>query len=212
VSLTKNQLPPWKSWSNKYVTWKELAKSSYQRARQAPFLLSYVSGRGINQETITNSLIGWCDRWITLPVFDDSGKFIDLVVRGTSDSQIRYGIRPRVDNDSNLYADWDLINQSDKVFVCFGIFDRLTLTQCGLPAATGISGKTINPEMFRSLRKTIHVIPDFREEEDALDLVSKLGWRGKMMDLNYPAGCKDLNDILMKYGQQKVLEVLNDGR
>jgi len=207
---SSNRTPSWQTWRTKYGDWHTLAVEAYKRAQQAPFLWNYVTNRRISQTTVDKEMIGWVDRWITLPVFDEQGDFVDLVVRGTADSQIRYGIRPRVDNDTHLYADWDMINKSSEVYVCFGIFDRLTLTQCGLAAATGISGKEINASLFDDIRKRIYVIPDFREEEDAISLVSQLGWRGKLLVPDYPVGCKDLNDILMKYGQDKVLEVLND--
>jgi len=59
------------------------------------------------------------------------------------------------------------------------------------------------------LRKPVYIIPDFHEEDDARQLASQLGWRGHVLDVNYPDECKDMNDILIKYGEQKVLEVLN---
>jgi hypothetical protein len=204
--------PPWQTWETKYGDWETLASHAYGRAKQASFLWNYVTNRGISQFTIDKEMIGWVDRWITLPVFDANGDFVDLIVRGTSDSQIRYGIRPRVDNDTHLYAHWKAILDADKVYVCFGIFDRLTLTQCGIPAATGISGKTVNAQLLKDLRKPIYIIPDFREEEDARQLAAQLGWRGHVLDVQYPDGCKDMNDILKKYGEKKVLEVLNVGR
>jgi hypothetical protein len=58
------------------------------------------------------------------------------------------------------------------------------------------TGKRLNPQALDNIRKRIIIIPDNGEEKEAQVIASKLGWRGHVLRLQYPVGCKDINDLV----------------
>jgi len=61
-------------------------------------------------------------------------------------------------------------------------------------------------------RKQIIILPDKGEEDTARKLASRLGWRGKVLVLDYPDGCKDPNDLLVKGHSQWLISQINRKR
>ena len=47
-------------------------------------------------------------------------------------------------------------------------------------------------------------IPDKGEEKEANRIASQLDWRGKVLKVEYPDDCKDINDVHVKH--PKLLE------
>jgi hypothetical protein len=93
---------------------------------------------------------------------------------------------------------WKRCNAKDTIYVTFGIIDAVTLYAAGFASMSTTTGKRINPSAFDNIRKSIIIVPDSGEEQEALKLAAKLGWRGKVLQLDYPDGCKDINDLLWK--------------
>lgn len=58
----------------------------------------------------------------------------------------------------------------------------------------------------------MYIIPDRGEENNALALQTKLDWRGMLLLLDYPEGTKDLNGIQMKFGLEKVNELVEKAK
>jgi hypothetical protein len=56
--------------------------------------------------------------------------------------------------------------------------------------------------MFDKIRKKIYIIPDGdgKDYHDAVKLATSLGWRGKLLTLDYPEGTKDCNDVYIRNG------------
>jgi hypothetical protein len=76
----------------------------------------------------------------------------------------------------------------------------------GYPSLTGISGQQFDYRNLDEFRKPIYIVADKRESRSAGELQSRLGWRGKRLDIEWPDGCKDPNDIHVKFG----LDVLKE--
>ena len=52
---------------------------------------------------------------------------------------------------------------------------------------------------LNQFRKRIIFLPDLGEEDAALKIISKFGWRGALAKINYPDNTKDINDLHIKY-------------
>jgi hypothetical protein len=91
-----------------------------------------------------------------------------------------------------------MIKYSNKLFLVYGILDTVSLYQLGYASASTTTGKRIDPSAFDTIRKTIWIIPDDGEEIDAVWLSARLGWRGKVLKMVWPEGCKDINNLLTK--------------
>jgi hypothetical protein len=92
--------------------------------------------------------------------------------------------------------DEEMLKKFDYVFLVFGVFDAISLYQLGYPAMTTLTGMIAKPEMFSSIRKKILIIPDKGEEKTMARLAAGLDWRGKVLRVDYPDDCKDVNDLL----------------
>jgi hypothetical protein len=150
---------------------------------------------------IQTSRLGWLEGWYTFPIFQENGRLVSVVLRASPAIEASTGKRyvlphKTVVSDYYLYVpDWELINNSDYVILCFGIIDALTLASLGLPGLTWSAGKNVPPDTLAQFRKPIFIVPDSNEEIDAYKLAGSLGWRGHVVDVEYPIGTKDLNDL-----------------
>jgi DNA primase len=162
--------------------------------------ISYLKHRGIDADIQRQLRIGLLDGWITFSILNPEGKIIGAVARAGegSNSKSKY-ILPAKQNPDLLYVpSWDRVTAMDKVYLTFGILDAVTLYAAGFASMSTTTGKRITAMAFDNIRKPIFIIPDFSEEKEALKLASKLGWRGKVIQLKYPDGAKDVNDLIWK--------------
>ena len=163
-------------------------------------LAIYLKKRGMYGR-IEPQRLGYTDGWYTVPIYGERHEFVGAVARSSPQVQERTGSRYDVPfgQPPLLYVpDWDMLRNGSFVAVAFGMFDALSLVELGIPACTPTNGQlSIKPQMLEDIRKKIIIVPDKGEHEQALKLEQELGWRGKALILNYPAGLKDPNDLLV---------------
>ena len=211
-----NEFPNFKGWLTQYKSYQGIASHAYKTTKQYPVLLDYLKKRGL-YSIAKSAYIGYIDGWLTFPIFDDSGDFVDLVLRSTPSvhTTSKYVTRPRLYRGEGfqLYsANWGSVSNSSEIYIPFGVLDMHTISMAGLPTATGLTGKAYKAEWFDNIRKRIWLIPDQGEEEDAYKLKAQLGWRAKVLQLNYPSGCKDINDILINKGIDQVILSIQESK
>lgn len=164
----------------------------------------YFEMRGLG-DAIDIHEIGYHRGWYTIPVWDREGKFQNVIFRASPPIQDATGYRYWADGKPTLYVpDWHLLDRCDYIVIVFGMLDALTLNKFRLPVVTPTHGYTLDPNWLAAYRKPIYIIPDKNEEKSALKLIGEMGWRGKMVRLDYPEGLKDANDFL-KSGREKEL-------
>jgi hypothetical protein len=159
----------------------------------------YLEQRGLGDSTEIAE-IGYLNGWYTIPVKDRDGNFITVVLRAAPHVQLISGHRYWCHHAPTMYVpDWRLLDRAKFIVVVFGIFDALTLNKLRYPVVTVTSGKNqFCAEWLDEYRRPIYIIPDKGEEETAHKLASHLGWRGNVVRLDFPDGCKDANDFLMQ--------------
>ena len=188
---------PFMGWIKRYKSLSGALIQAYRVGQQFPTQMSYVIDRGLTDESIKRYRIGWLDGWITFPALDRNKKVIGAtarLIRGNA----RY-MTPKDQNKDVLFIpDWSRLNNFSYVYLVFGIMDALTMAQAGYPVITTMTGINPHPEPFSGIRKTIYVIPDKGEEKQGTKLVAGLGWRGRLVKIDWPEGCKDINDVWVK--------------
>jgi len=115
-------------------------------------------------------------------------------------------------NPNLIYSpSWKKVQKADLVYLTFGMIDSISLHLLGFASISTTTGKSARPEALVSIRKPICIIPDKGEEKSALHLAASLGWRGKVLKIDWPDGCKDCNDMLVKHHAEliKALEGSN---
>ena len=171
----------------------------------------YLEMRGL-ADAIDVHEIGYHRGWYTFPVWDSEYKFQKLIFRTAPHVQAALdGQRYWADGKPTMYVpDWHLLNKSDYIILVFGIMDALTLNKFRYPVVTPTHGHTFDPDWVSLYRKPIYIIPDRGEERKALELTSRMGWRGKMVRLEYPDGMKDANDFLTAGREKDLLAQLEN--
>lgn len=202
VSLEKREKTfhsPWALWEGRYGHIDNIIYNAHRNLLDHN-KTSYLYKRGITMKTINALKIGWMDDWITFPIFDASEEIISGVARAgeTNKSTAKYCLYPNTSPTTLYVPDWKMVQCHSKMYLVYGIIDAVTLYQLGYAAASTVTGKRVDPSAFDTIRKKIIILPDDGEELDATWLASRLGWRGDVMTIDYPAGTKDCNDLLVK--------------
>lgn len=191
---------PFSMWL-KTMTLKTALKAAWQTINQNPGMGNYITkDRGIAEPYRKLLGIGYIDDWYTFPIRNKSGTIISAVARKGRDnhSTSKY-VLPNGTNPNILYVpNWNRVRNADYLILTFGILDAVVLAMLGEPAASTISGKQLNKIALVQFRKPILLIPDRQEEQNGLELVQKLGWRGQLVKADWPENCKDINDIWVK--------------
>ena len=190
---------PWTNWERQYGDLKQVIKLAHRNLINHN-KTAYLRKRKINLETAKHLKLGWLDDWITFPVRNCTGQLIGGIARAgeTNKSQAKYCTYPGMTSNMLYIPDWKMIQYSNQIYLTFGILDAVSLYQLGYASASTITGKNVDPVAFHTIRKHIIVIPDDGEEIEAMQLVSTLGWRGKVMKIDWLKDTKDVNDLLMK--------------
>lgn len=162
----------------------------------------YLLDRKIEIKTQDELSLGYMDDWYTFPIRSQkTGKIIGAVARKSPDNPhpSKYTV-PKGQDPNLLYVpSWELVEKSRHIVLCFGIIDAISLYQIGIASMSTTTGKQLNPKALNDLRKQIWIIPDRGEEKNGNILAAQLGWRGHVLKMNWPEGCKDLNDVDIKY-------------
>jgi len=179
-------------------------------AADHPGVRLWYKRRGL-EGLIEKCQLGWWRGWYVTPVFDEGGKCQRVILRAGPTLE---GLAPRYvvsPGPAMLYIpDWGLLHTRPRfMFFPFGVYDALTLCKLRLPCATGAGPCTdLSLDLLDEYRRYICIVPDGSPPEEAskaLRAVKELGWRGKIVKLNYSVGIKDANDFLQK-GKEKDLE------
>lgn len=205
--FSSTYIPPTKQFysSNPFTKWtqeKELHEIMWfaqKNLKEHPS--QYLQDRGISKTDQVLAKIGILQNWILFPIykpFSDS-ILVGAVARALDPNIKSKYILPAGQDPDMLYCpDWKRVQQATEVYLTFGIIDALSLWCKGRAAMSTTTGKRINPQALDIIRKRIIIIPDQGEEKEAQVIASKLGWRGNVLRLPYPVGCKDINDLVMR--------------
>lgn len=196
---------PFTLWQKAYGNILSALKVSYRLMKKNPSI--YLDERGITQKFQQKYRLGYMDGYYTVPCFKDDKTLWGAVARSEPGLGVssKYTTPNGQSNTEMLYIpDWELFHKRKFIFLTFGILDAISLTIMGVPAASTLSGKTVNHNIFSSWNKIFWIWADRGEEQEAHTLASKMSWRGQALKINWPDGCKDVNDLLVK--ERKLLQ------
>lgn len=214
VQHTKKEYNPsayiWNKWIDQYGSVEEACHVGYNQLKERPDLGNYLYKRGLTNVQIKHGYLGFLSGYYIFPIFDPNGKIQGAVARAS----------PTIQTKSNRYSaskdcpikiytpDWLTLCTMDEIYVCFGILDAWSLFMAGYPALTGISGQSFDFRNLDEFRKPIYIIADKNEHKKAMELQARLGWRGKRLDLPWPDGNKDCNNIHVNFGLDTLKQMI----
>lgn len=202
---------------------KQYRRPEYTAADPTEKLLSWFKSRCISAETVKRANISavevWmpgCDRGeteraIAFPLTRD-GDVINVKYR-TADKRFRQ------EKDAEpIFYGLDSIGDAREVVVTEGEIDALSVWECGLPAISVPTGAPEKPTPDDTTKfdyvlnsaeilegKTIILAVD--GDQNGLVLEEELARRfgkDRCRRVSYPDGCKDLNEVLCRYGEDEV--------
>lgn len=201
-------LPRWREWELKYGDMTEIAKYAHQSCKRYPQWMFYFKERRIEQ-FFDLGFFGYIDGWATFPVFDEKHKIQNIVVRHTRRKDARYAIKHIEDDKPLLYVpNWRRVQESDTIYIPFGLIDAWSFEACELASVTGITGKSLSAELLKTLGKQIILVPDEWEEKEAHRIANSLGWRARVKRISYPEGSKDPDELRKNFGNDYLLQAV----
>lgn len=219
VQVTKREYNPsafiWDRWTEQYGSVEAICKFAHYHLKDKPELGEYLYKRGLTSTQIKDGRLGFLGGYYVFPIHDQNGEIQGAVARASPTIQTKNNRYSATKNcPVKLYVpDWNKLTQSqNELYVCFGTLDSWTLLMAGYASLTGIAGQQFNATYLDEFRKYIYIIPDKGEEKSALSLARHLGWRGRVLLLDWPDGCKDINDIHVKYGLDKVKQLIEKAK
>lgn len=165
--------------------------------------------------------------------FEENGVVVNEKFRGPEKKFWQTQGGRRTFWNADILNDPSLLDGSQKLIITEGEIDAYTAVDCGFPFTVSVpdgapppskEGRKSNPEddhtgkfefmwnnrdrLKRIKRFIIAVDNDVNGQNLANELVRRLE-PSKCYFVTYPEGCKDLNDVRMKHGPERVAAVLN---
>lgn len=204
----------WKRLNEEFGDIKTICKIAHTNLMSNMDLGDYLFKRGLSKVAIKLGHIGFLGGYYIFPVMNKYGDVHGAVGRASPTIQTkdtRYSVS--FGCPLKLYIpDWDAVEKSETVYVCYGTLDAWSLQLAGYPAITGISGQELNAGNLSGFRKRMFGISDKGEEISMRVLQGNLGWRMSVLRIDYPDGCKDVNDIHVKFGLEKLNSIVDHAR
>ena len=205
-TIVRNPFTEWLQFDELNV----LLKESWQFYNTHPEFGTYLTEqRNISPDVRKQIGIGLRDNFYTFPVRKNKHIIGAVSRHGEGSYPTRYFVPKKQDPNILYIPNEDIIKTSHSIFVTFGILDAVSIYQLGYAAVSTTNGKRIDPSAFDDYRKKIIFLPDKGEENDAVKIATQLGWRGKVVRLEYPDNCKDPNDLL-RYAPDILTSALKD--
>jgi hypothetical protein len=200
-------LPQWGKWQARFGSIENLVQHAHENVTRFANYDWYLRKRDL-MPVYKPCKLGYMDEWLFLPIFDPQGKIVDVIVRDTK-GRSKYIIHPNNEETPLLFVpNWKRVMESKLVYIVYGLIDALALEMCGLPVITGSTGKSLSEKRLIQLNKKLAIIPDKGEEDAARKLAKSLGNFTRLLRLPYEDGVKDPDSYRMKYGLNKLKEVI----
>jgi twinkle protein len=198
---------------------KPIVKPDEPKTELPESVISWFDERCISVNTLINEGIGYKNRWIQFP-FYKNGEVVNIKSR-TADKKFR-----QEKNAEKCFYRIDHIKGMETIIITEGEMDALSLVECGYNNVISCPDGAIAPGTSPSDRKFSYLLSAEDElmnakmvilamDDDApghamRDELSRRIGREKCCRVTYPEGCKDMNDVLVKHGQDRVVEIITE--
>ena len=182
-------------------------------------VLKWFKERGISEAVVGDAEIGYKDHWIQFP-FIKGGEVVNVKSR-TADKKFRQS-----KNAEKCFYRFDHMVGMEAIIITEGELDALSLVEAGYNNVVSVPDGAIAPNSNPSDKKfsyllsaeehlmnatTVILAMDDDPAGHAMrDELSRRIGREKCYRVIYPTDCKDMNEVLMKYDEDKITELITD--
>ena len=174
--------------------------------------------RGITRAVVDDAQIGYENRWIQFPFIKD-GQVVNIKSR-TADKKFR-----QAKNAEKCFYRFDHMIGMETIIITEGEMDALSLVQAGFMNVVSVPDGATAPNSKPSDRKFSYLLSaeEHLMKADKVilctdsdgagkhlrDELSRRIGREKCCRVNYPDDCKDMNEVLVKHGEDAILEIVS---
>ena len=197
---------------------KPVVKPEPPKTKLPDNVYQWFEDRGITRSIVNDSKIGYENRWIQFPFFKD-GEVVNIKSR-TADKRFRQS-----KNAEKCFYRFDFMKGMETIIITEGEMDALSLVQSGYANVVSVPDGATAPnskptdrkfsyllsaeEHLMNAQKVILCTDSDGAGKHLRDELSRRIGREKCCRVNYPSDCKDMNDVLVKYGEERVVEVVS---
>ncbi len=182
-------------------------------------IISWFAKRSISQSVLEKNKIGWTGKYITFPYFKN-GKIVNIKYR-----DMEKNFRQVKDAEKIFYGYDDCIN-TETIIIVEGEIDKLSFAEVGYNNCLSVPDGAPSPntktyemkfsyldtcaKLFDTCKKIIIAVDgDDAGKRLKEELIRRLGI-DRCFTVSWFDGCKDANDILIKYGKDALKEIIDN--
>ena len=181
-------------------------------------IYQWFEDRGIIRAVVDDAKIGYENRWIQFP-FIKGGEVVNIKSR-TADKKFRQS-----KNAEKCFYRFDHMKGMETVIITEGEMDALSLVQAGFTNVVSVPDGATQPgtnpsdvkfsylisaeEHLMGAEKVILCTDSDGAGKHLRDELSRRIGREKCCRVNYPSDCKDMNEDLVKHGEERILEIVS---
>ncbi len=185
-------------------------------------IIKWFAGRGICLETLMKSHIKCAKMWlpqveswrscIAFPYFKND-RIVNIKYRDLEKHMIQ------VPGAEKIIYRHDQVRGQDEIVITEGEIDTLSFVEAGINNVCSVPNGARDlgflkdvEEFFVSARKIILAVDKDQEGSQLETELSRRIGRGKCYVINYPEDCKDVNDVLIKYGKSYLDDIYKNAK
>ena len=182
-------------------------------------IIDWFNDRGISESVLIDENIGFNNSWIEFPFYKD-GQIVNIKSR-----TLAKGFKQEKNAEKCFYRFDHLIGMKT-IIITEGEMDALSLVQSGFNNVVSVPDGATAPNSKPTDRKFSYLLSaeeHFMNADTVIlctdsdpsgkhlreELSRRIG-REKCFRVTYPMDCKDMNDVLVKYGEDRVTEVISE--
>ena len=196
-------------------------KIDYKKSALPDAAIKWFTDRGISEDTLISEHIGYKNQWIEFPYYKD-GKVVNIKSR-TADKKFKQS----KDAEKCFYR-FDHMVTRKNIIITEGEMDALAVVQSGIENVISCPDGAPAPNSKPSDLKFSYLLSaeDHLMNADTIilatdddppghklrDELSRRIGREKCYRVVYPEDCKDMNDVLIKHGEERVSNIIYEAQ
>jgi len=206
----------------------EIVPIEYEKPKLPNEIIKWFKTRGISESVINSEQIGYKKDWISFPYYKES-KVVNIKYRGRGKK-----FKQEYKSEKCFYGFDSLRTDADKIVICEGEMDVLSVIESNkktlgilsnvISVPDGAPPPNSNPSDLKfsylesaekylmSAKKIILAVDNDSAGIKLQKELSRRIGRERCFTVEYPDGCKDMNDVLIKHTPAKVMEIINNAK